>query len=213
MAIQLLKTFVGDLESEDLLTQTVFQPINIVDNNQNRSFFDVERHKMSIDDIIEVQQDEPNQKNCVYKIDSLVEGRQRSKYSQIRVKSVEFDEEDATAFYMYDFTHQFSAFELENKVQKARVLNESLTNTQITISHEFRTPLSSVLMLLDNVLNFCELDRHGRKLVWQVIQQINLLLFLVGDILDTKMMQHRGLQIRKVAFSPIEVLNFINNLF
>lgn len=67
--------------------------------------------------------------------------------------------------------------------------NEELQNTQLTISHEFRTPLASILMLLENVLNFPQLEAEASETIWMVVQQINLLLCLVNDVLDMKMIE------------------------
>ena len=44
-----------------------------------------------------------------------------------------------------------------------------MKNDQILISNEFRTPLSSVLMLLDSFLNFSNLNEMARETIWLVI--------------------------------------------
>lgn len=62
-----------------------------------------------------------------------------------------------------------------------------MKNDQILISNEFRTPLSSVLMLLDSFLNFSNLNEMARETIWLVISQINLLLCLVNDQLDLRL--------------------------
>ena len=56
----------------------------------------------------------------------------------------------------------------------------------MTLSHEFRAPLSSALMLLETIMQSVK-DEQLRNLVMTVISQINMLLYLVNDILDLKM--------------------------
>ena len=56
------------------------------------------------------------------------------------------------------------------------------------ISHEFRTPLSTVLMFIESLLTE-NLSASGRELVIIIISQINLLLSLVNDILDLRLME------------------------
>ena len=63
-----------------------------------------------------------------------------------------------------------------------------LTIRQMTLSHEFRTPLSSSLMVLEHVLQFA-LSEACRKLILLLISQINLLLCLVNDMLDLKVIE------------------------
>ena len=54
------------------------------------------------------------------------------------------------------------------------------------MSHEFRSPLNSCLMLLDSLIMKI-VDEAMRKMILVLISQINLLLCLVNDILDMKM--------------------------
>ena len=64
--------------------------------------------------------------------------------------------------------------------------NKSLNLSQMTLSHEFRSPLNSCLMLLESLL-MQVLEEALRKMILVLISQINLLLCLVNDILDMKM--------------------------
>ena len=75
------------------------------------------------------------------------------KFTQIRVKSIEFQEKKATAIYFYDMTHHVESLKLESEVLEQKNRHESLVNYQMTISHEFRTPLASSLMLLESLMN------------------------------------------------------------
>ena len=53
------------------------------------------------------------------------------------------------------------------------------------MSHEFRAPISSTLMLLESLLER-EIAQASRNIVLIVIHQMNLLLCLVNDMLDMK---------------------------
>ena len=75
------------------------------------------------------------------------------KFTQIRVKSIEFQEKKATAIYFYDMTHHVESLKLESEVLEQKNRHESLVTYQMTISHEFRTPLASSLMLLESLMN------------------------------------------------------------
>lgn len=58
----------------------------------------------------------------------------------------------------------------------------------MTLSHELRAPLSSILMLLETVLQSLA-NEALRETVCVVIAQVNLLLCLVTDMLDLKMLE------------------------
>ena len=58
----------------------------------------------------------------------------------------------------------------------------------MTLSHEFRTPISSTLMMLESLLRGI-VDEAQRHIIFMVISQMNLLLCLVNDILDLKMIE------------------------
>ena len=74
------------------------------------------------------------------------------KFYQIRVKSIEFVQKRATAIYFYDCTSQIMAMELNGKLISKEKRNPNLLLSQISLSYEFRSPLTSVLMLLDSML-------------------------------------------------------------
>ena len=58
----------------------------------------------------------------------------------------------------------------------------------MTLSHEFRTPLSSSLMVLESMMQF-KMQEACKRLVLLLISQMNLLLCLVNDMLDLKMIE------------------------
>ena len=91
-----------------------------------------------------------------------------------------------TAVYFFDLTDSVKALQLKNELLALEKQNKSLNLSQMTLSHEFRSPLSSCLMLLENLLKIVQ-EEAWRKTLLVLIAQINLLLCLVNDILDMKM--------------------------
>ena len=88
-----------------------------------------------------------------------------------------------------------------------------MKNDSIMISNEFRTPLSSILMLLDSFLSLTTLDGIAKETIYLVISQINLLLCLVNDQLDLRMIDLNQFEIKKEKFAPVETFNFILYMF
>jgi len=77
---------------------------------------------------------------------------------------------------------------LQNSVLEAQMRNESLDNFTSTISHEFRTPLSTCLMFLVTLLSLIS-DNSQREILRLVERQLNFLLSLVNDVIDLKMLR------------------------
>ena len=98
-----------------------------------------------------IQVDEPAQKGCVYRV-SL----EKSKYYQVRVKSITFHEQAAVAIYFYNVTHHMESLKLSKRTveQKSstRKTKNAISDSQMIIEQEFRTPLSTSLMFLENLL-------------------------------------------------------------
>ena len=77
---------------------------------------------MSLEQIILTQEDEPQQKNCIYKLVTSQPAntkrkrqakREKSKIVQIRVHSIDYHDHESIAIYIYDVSHHFESFELE----------------------------------------------------------------------------------------------------
>ena len=95
------------------------------------------RPALSLDQVITAQLDEPAkcQRNCIY---TIAQKNQRTKtenrYTQIRVKSIDFLEMSATAIYFYDMTHYFETLKLEGEVQEQKNRHAELVNYQVKIT-------------------------------------------------------------------------------
>lgn len=84
--------------------------------------------------------------------------------------------------------------------------------SQVNLSHEFRAPLTSSLMLLEGMLQTV-FDEALRRVIFIVISQMNLLLCLVNDLLDLKMIE-QGLFTDQIAkFKPLETFDFLIDIF
>ena len=131
----------------------------------------------------------------------------------MRVKSIDFlDSSAATAIYFNDMTHHVERLQLESDVLEQKSKHEALVNYQLTISHEFRTPLSSSLMFLESLMNNM-LDESSKQIIHIIRQQMNLLLYLVNDILDFKMIEENNFIEKEELFSPLKTFEFIQSLF
>ena len=102
---------------------------------------------------------------------------------------------------------------LESQIQEEKNLNESLESYTSTISHEFRTPIGTSLMFLESLLLTGDLNRDSREIIRLVIVKLNLLLSLVQDILDIKLIEGGQFRSSSQTFCPLKELNFIVNMF
>ena len=82
----------------------------------------------------------------------------------------------------------------------------------MTLSHEFRAPLTSILMILECLLSQI-FDKLMREKICLVIAQINLLLCLVSDMLDLKMLEKGVFNSRTETFKPADVFKFVLSIF
>ena len=78
---------------------------------------------------------------------------------------------------------------LGSQILKEKNRSESLETYTSTISHEFRTPLSTSLMFLESILSTPGHKESTFKMLSLIVSQLNLLLCLVNDILDIKLIK------------------------
>ena len=76
-----------------------------------------------------------------------------TKFTQIRVNSMEFIGKEAIAIYFYDMTHHLESLKLESDLLEKK--NRSHTNhiNETALSQEFRMPLMIQLMFLESLLS------------------------------------------------------------
>ena len=79
--------------------------------------------------------------------------------------------------------------------------------------HEFRTPLSTSLMFLQNLLLQANLPTATRKVLVIIASQINLLISQVNDTLDLHLLEEGRFRVKNERFRPNEILDFIRAMF
>ena len=73
------------------------------------------------------------------------------------------------------------------------------------VSHEFRTPIGTALMFIDLVIEIIT-QAEALRLLNIVKSSLNLLLSLVQDMLDLKMIKENKFKIQKSVFDPNQAI-------
>lgn len=130
----------------------------------------------------------------------------------IRTKKITYLDTPSYAIYFQNMTQHVKQIRLESQIVEEKNRNQSLQSFTSTISHEFRTPLSTSLMFLEQILADV-LNETARRMIMLIMSQLNLLLSLVNDVLDIKMIEQGKFNARTESFSIKSVLNFIVAMF
>ena len=110
-------------------------------------------------------------------------------------------------------THHVESQKLSNEVQEHKTRHVNITNSHMFVSHEIRTPLSSCLMLLEGLLFCDQVSESARRIVLIIISQVNLLISLVNDMLDLKLIEEKKFVPKQQSFRPRETFEFIHAMF
>ena len=102
---------------------------------------------------------------------------------------------------------------LESQIIKEKNRIESLETYTSTISHEFRTPLSTSLMFLESLLTMPGHNEGTFQMLSLIVSQLNLLLCLVNDVLDIKLIKMGKFEAKTSVFDPKQTLRFIEDMF
>ena len=73
-------------------------------------------------------------------------------FYQVRVKSIDFLDQPASAIYFYNITNSFKALQLSAELSKADKENGVLTMRERTLSNEIEAPLGSMLLAIEGLL-------------------------------------------------------------
>ncbi|BAS55612.1 CcaS protein [Leptolyngbya boryana NIES-2135] len=138
--------------------------------------------------------------------------------SEVWIELSIFPVTDQTGHYTYwvglqrEITHRKQAeIEMRKALEKERELSELKSNFVTTVSHEFRTPLSTILSSAD-MLEFyagnCSIDKQLEH-----IQRIQAASLNMKDLLSDILMLERA-DAKKVKFepAPLNILSFCENL-
>ena len=85
---------------------------------------------------------------------------------------------------------------------------ESYTST---MSHEFRTPLGTALMFIDMILSL-QLDPEAVKLITLIKSSLGLLMSLISDIVDLKLIKENQFMPTNEVFKPIKAFKFVKEM-
>ena len=76
------------------------------------------------------------------------------------------------------------------RYDKLKLENQFYEMLTATVSHEMRTPLNSMIGLLDNIDHFIT-DPRGKKFIKIIKNSSQFMLFLVNDLLDFFQIKNR----------------------
>ena len=130
----------------------------------------------------------------------------------IRAKKITYLGQAAIAIYFQNMAYYMKEIRLESQILEQKNRNETLESFTSTISHEFRTPLGTALMFLEQMM-LLNLNQQVNDLISLVINQLNLLLCLVNDVLDLKMIEGGAYIAKAEEFSPKNIFDFIVAMF
>ena len=96
------------------------------------------------------------------------------------------------------------------QIVQSRKMEEDATNAKLqfftNVSHEFRTPLTLIADPVDRMLESGELTDHQRDMMQIAKKNVNVLLRLVGDLLDFRKIQNGKMN---VSFSRLNLSEFV----
>ena len=134
-------------------------------------------------------------------------------FFMVRSKRIDYLESPAVVIYFENKTQHANELRLEGQILKEKNRIESLETYTSTISHEFRTPLSTSLMFLESLLTKPGHSEGAFQMLSLVVSQLNLLLCLVNDVLDMKLIKVGKFEAKLTEFEPAKTLRFIEDMF
>lgn len=84
---------------------------------------------------------------------------------------------------------------------------------QTVIIDKFRSPLSTILMFLQNLLKRNSLDLDEKKILVLIMMQVHLLVSLINDQLDIKLIEDGEFRVKNEKFRVRQLFTFISSLF
>ena len=83
-----------------------------------------------------------------------------------------YEGEECTAVYFCCMTHHVDAMKFQSTIIEERNRNETMESYTSTISHEFRTPLATSVMFLDQLLSLYNNNPAALKIIKLVMSQL-----------------------------------------
>ena len=93
----------------------------------------------------------------------------KNQFCSIHVKQVSYQGEECTAVYFCCMTHHVDAMKFQSEIIEERNRADTMESYTSTISHEFRTPLATSIMFLEQLLSIMLKDKASTRLINIVI--------------------------------------------
>src|SRR5690606_34904234 len=105
--------------------------------------------------------------------------------------------------------------ELEERASHLRLADETKTRFLSAVSHEFRTPVNSILALSNILLHRLDgdLTPEQEKQVTYIRQAAEQLSTMVDDLLDLRKVEAGKLQVRAERFNVIDLFGALRGMF
>jgi len=105
-----------------------------------------------------------------------------------------------------------SVFILRN-ITQFKELDEAKTQFIATVSHELKTPISSIMMSLDILAagHVGQLNHEQMDLVKNIEEDSNRLLKITGELLDLSQVESGNIQLKLAPANPNEIINYAVN--
>ena len=114
--------------------------------------------------------------------------------------------------YFEEVTKNVQMMRLESKVIQQRNIAQNLESYTSMMSHEFRTPLATSIMFIEMILGM-QTNAAAIKMIKLVKVSLSLLLSLVNDMVDLKLIKANQFTINMNIFSPLDALRFVKEIF
>lgn len=144
----------------------------------------------------------------INELDLYIQKVSRKDYS-INIEESSEDELNSLKNSLYKITVMLKE-EAENK----KLQNEAILSSVSNISHQLKTPLTSIQILLDNILESKEMDKETRnKFILEIVRQIKGMNFLILSLLKLSKLEAGVVEFENKEIDVNTLINeVINNL-
>ena len=138
------------------------------------------------------------------------------KQAETEIKKLNDDLEDTVELRTHELTHaidqlKLSKEELSRSLEKEKELNDLKTKFVSTASHEFRTPLSTVLSSAYLLQKYTTTDEQQKreKHLQRIISSVNMLTDILNDFLSVGKIEEGKIHVRAAEFDIREFIDSV----